>query len=95
MLTFMKIYAIEILSVIMGLWLLWIIVTYTNYFKKLKDSKSSNSVDPNKERVLQKARDKRKETYNVAVTYPSYAIFWAAVTVWGLSYLLKNNLTLE
>ena len=87
----MQIYAVEILSVIMGLWLLWIIIIYFNYFKELRSPKHPRSIElNNKENLLQKARDLRKKTYNLAVTYPSYIIFWIVVGVWGVSYLLKN-----
>lgn len=90
MLTFMQIYAVEILSVTMGLWLLWIVIIYFNYFKELRSPKHPRSIESNKEDALQKARALRKKTYNLAVTYPSYIIFWIVVGVWGVSYLLKT-----
>ena len=74
----------------MGVWLLWIILTYTNYFKELKTGETSKALNSRDELALQKARDKRRSTYNIAVKYPSYAIFWFAVIAWGVSYLLKD-----
>ena len=93
MLTLMRIHAVEILSMVMGLWLVWIIITYTNYFKELKNAPFSNSLVPSEDLILQKARDKRKKAYDIAVTYPSYAIFWVTVLIWGISYLLRNTST--
>ena len=90
-LTQMKLLSAEILSTIMGLWLLWIIITYANYFRKLKSAKKLSLEKPLEEEFLQNARKKRRETYDKAVTYPSYLIFWTAVILWGLSYLLKNS----
>ena len=92
MLTFMKIYSAEILSILMGFWLLWIIMVYANYFKEIRMSEASSCTDLSEDLNLKKARDKRKETYKMAVTFPSYAIFWVAVTIWGISFLLKRTI---
>ena len=91
MLPFIRLYSVEILSIAMGIWLLWIILTYKNYFKELKTCATSKELASRDEFALQKARDKRKRTYNLAVTYPSYAIFWVTVIAWGISYLLKAS----
>jgi hypothetical protein len=84
-----RIYAVEILSIVMGIWLLWITIIYTNYFKALKSHTEPESPELNKDSTIQKARDKRKRTYNMAVTYPSYTIFWVAVIVWGASFIIN------
>ena len=89
MFAIIRIYAVEILSIIMGIWLLWITLIYTNYFRALKSYTEPESLDLNKDSTVQKARDKRKRTYNIAVTYPSFAIFWVAVIVWGVSFILN------
>ena len=90
MFTFIRIYAVEVLSIVMGVWLIWITIIYANYFKGLKLYTESKSPELNKDSIVQKARDKRKNTYNMAVTYPSYVIFWVAVVVWGISFILDN-----
>ena len=89
MFTIIRIYAVEILSIVMGIWLLWITIIYANYFRALKSHAEPESPELNKDSTVQKARDKRKRTYNMAVTYPSYAIFWVAVIVWGASFILN------
>ena len=91
MFAFIRIHAVEILSIAMGVWLLWIILIYTSYFRALKTDTASKLIGHSEESNLQKAKNKRKETYDMAVTYPSYTIFWIAVIVWGISYLLKNS----
>ena len=89
MFAFIRTYAVEVLSIVMGVWLIWITIIYANYFRALKPYKSSKSLELNKDSKVQKARDKRKKTYHMAVTYPSYAIFWVAVVVWGASFILN------
>ena len=89
MFAFIRIYAVEILSIVMGIWLLWITIIYANYFRLLKPHTKPESSELNKDSTVQKARDKRKRTYNMAVTYPSYAIFWVAVIVWGISFVIN------
>lgn len=91
MFAFTKIYAVEILSTIMGVWLLWITVIYMSYFRKLKSDSEAALTEQNEGSALQKAREKRNQIYNMAVTYPSYAIFWFAVMAWGVSFLIKKN----
>ena len=89
MFAIIRAYAVEILSIVMGIWLLWIIIIYANYFRALKSHAEPESSELNKDSTVQKARDKRKRTYDMAVTYPSYAIFWVAVIVWGASFILN------
>lgn len=89
---FIQINAVDILSLIMALWLIWIIMTYTVYFRNLKKTKIIATLNYDKTELLQKARDKRNRVYNIAVAYPSYIIFWIAVASWGVSYLLKPTL---
>ena len=89
MFAIIRIYAVEILSIVMGIWLLWITIIYANYFRALKSHMEPESPELNKNATVQKARDKRKRTYNMAVTSPSYAIFWVAVIVWGASFILN------
>ena len=89
MFAIIRVYAVEILSIVMGIWLLWITIIYANYFRALKSHAEPESPELNKDSIVQKARDKRKRTYNMAVTYPSYAIFWVAVIVWGASFILN------
>ncbi len=89
MFVIIRIYAVEILSIVMGIWLLWIAIIYANYFRALKSSSGPESAELNKDSTVQKARDKRKRTYNMAVKYPSYAIFWVAVIVWGASFIVN------
>lgn len=91
MFAIIRIYAVEILSIVMGIWLLWITIIYANYFRALKSHTEPESPELNKNSTVQKARDKRKSTYNTAVKYPSYAIFWVAVIVWGASFILNNT----
>ena len=87
MLAFIRMNAVEILSIGMGVWLFWIAITYAKYFRILKTNAASKSQKNHKESTFQEARNKRKRTYDLAVTYPSYAIFWTAVIVWGISFL--------
>ena len=82
----MKIYAVEILSTIMGLWLLWIAIIYSNYIHNLKKN-TNHSVNPQSKDDLQEARNQRKRAYTLAVTLPSYCIFWVIVAIWGMSYI--------
>ena len=89
MFAIIRVYAVEILSIVMGIWLLWITIIYADYFRALKSHTEPKSPEFNKDSTVQKARDKRKRTYNMAVTYPSYAIFWVAVIVWGASFILN------
>ena len=89
MFAIIRVYAVEILSIVMGIWLLWITIIYANYFRALKSHAEPESPELNKDSTVQKARDKRKRTYNMAVTHPSYAIFWVAVIVWGASFILN------
>ena len=89
MFSFIRLYAVEILSIVMGIWLLWITIIYANYFRALKLHKEPKSTELDKDSTVQKARDKRKRTYNMAVSYPSYAIFWVAVIVWGASFIVN------
>ena len=87
----MKLYAIEILSIVMGLWLLWIMMIYTAYIKRLKKKGVQDSSVPRQEQDLQEARTQRKRAYTIAVTFPSYFIFWVVVTIWGFSYLIDSS----
>ena len=89
MFAIIRIYAVEILSIVMGIWLLWITIIYANYFRALKSHMESEYPELNKDSKVQKARDKRKRTYNMAVTYPSYTIFWVVVIVWGASFIVN------
>ena len=91
MFAIIKIYAVEILSIVMGIWLLWITIIYANYFRALKYHAKPESPELNKDSTVQKARNKRKRTYNIAVTFPSFAIFWVAVIVWGASFILNDT----
>ena len=93
MFAIIRIYAVEILSIVMGIWLLWITIIYANYIRALKTHTAPETPELNKDSTVQKARDKRKWTYNMAVTYPSYAIFWVAVILWGASFLLNYTLS--
>mgnify|MGYP001165562002 FL=1 len=85
----MKIYAVEILSVTMGLWLLWITIIYSSYIHNLRKN-TKHSVDPESKDDLQEARNQRKRAYTLAVTFPSYFIFWVIVAIWGMSYVTSR-----
>ena len=90
MIRFMKIYSVEILSVTMGLWLLWIMVIYSRYILNLRKKNTTQPADPKSEDALQEARDQRKRAYSIAITFPSYFIFWVIIVIWGLSYVTDN-----
>ena len=87
MIALIKIYAVEILSSIMGLWLLWIAIIYSNYIHNLRKKNTNHSVDPKSKDDLQEARNQRKRAYTLAVTLPSYCVFWVIVAIWGMSYI--------
>ena len=87
MLNLMKLYAVEILSLIMGLWLLWIIIIYSTYIRRLRKNGVQNSARTNPENALTGGWERRKKIYRIAVTFPSYFLFWVAVAIWGLSYI--------
>ena len=91
MLSFMKLYAVEILSIVMGLWLLWIIIIYSAYIQRLKRKNTQEGSEATREDGLQKAKNERKQAYTIAVTFPSYVIFWVVVAIWGLSYIRDGS----
>ena len=91
MISLMKIYAIEIMSVTMGLWLLWVIIIYSRYIHGLQTKNKKQSLDSKSEDTLQESRNLRKRTYTIAVTFPSYFIFWVIVIIWGLSYVTDTS----
>ena len=91
MLSSLKIYAVEILSVVMGLWLVWIVIIYSTYIKKLRKKDRRKDLEGNSEEILRDMRNLRKRAYNLAVTMPSYFIFWVVVTVWGFSFILNGS----
>ncbi len=91
MLALLKLYAVEILSVAMGLWLLWISIIYSHYIVRLRKKCTLDPSDPKSNEALQEARTQRKRTYTIAVTFPSYFIFWVVVAIWGLSYFSNNS----
>ena len=55
MIGLMKIYSVEILSVTMGLWLLWIMVIYSRYILNLRKKNTTQPADPKSEDALQEA----------------------------------------
>ena len=83
----MQLNAVEILSVVMGIWIIWIIINYFIYFKTLKKHYASELSDKDDAQAMIIARRNRKNTYDRAVKLPSYGIFWAIVAIWGISYL--------
>ena len=91
MISLMKIYAVEIMSVTMGLWLLWVTIIYSRYIYNLRTKNTKQSLDSKSEDALQEARNLRKRTYMIAVTFPSYFIFWVIIVIWGLSYITDNS----
>ena len=91
MIGLMKIYSVEILSVTMGLWLLWIMVIYSRYILNLRKKNTTQPADPKSEDALQEARNQRKRAYSIAITFPSYFIFWVIIVIWGLSYITDNS----
>ena len=86
----MKIYSVEILSSVMGIWLIWIIIVYVLYFHNIKTMDGQKNKVMRNENTKEGARALRKQTYTIAVTFPSYFIFWLVVVIWGLSYITKN-----
>ena len=90
-LSLMKLYAVEILSVAMGLWLLWIIIIYAAYIRRLKKKNVQDRSVSWQEQNLQEARIQRERAYKIAITFPSYSIFWVVVAIWGLSYLIDSS----
>ena len=91
MLSLLKIYAVEILSVVMGLWLVWIIIIYSSYIQKLRKKDRQKDLEDNSEEILRDGRNLRKRAYTLAVTIPSYFIFWVVVTVWGFSFIIDGS----
>ena len=91
MISLMKIYAVEIMSVTMGLWLLWVTIIYSRYIYNLRTKNTKQSLDSKSEDALQEARNLRKRTYMIAVTFPSYFIFWVIVIIWGISYITETS----
>ncbi len=91
MISLMKIYAVEIMSVTMGLWLLWVTIIYSRYIYSLRTKNTKQSLDSKSEDALQEARNLRKRTYMIAVTFPSYFIFWVVVIIWGISYITETS----
>ena len=91
MISLMKIYAVEIMSVTMGLWLLWVTIIYSRYIYSLRTKNTKQSVDSKSKDALQEARNLRKRTYTIAVTFPSYFIFWVIVIIWGISYITDTS----
>ena len=87
----MKIYAVEILSVTLGLWLSWIIIIYSNYIHNLRKKNAKESIEVQSEGALLEGKTKRKRAYTIAVTFPSYFIFWIIVIIWGISYLTEKS----
>ena len=86
-LSFLKFYAVEILSIVMGIWLLWITIIYSFYIRRLRKKNNQHPLVTNSEEVLRKARNERKRTYAIAVRFPSYLFFWVVVAIWGLSFM--------
>ena len=89
-LSLMKLYAVEILSIVMGLWLFWIMIIYAAYIRRLKKKAVQDRSVSWQEQNLQEARSQRERVYTIAVTFPSYFIFWVVVAIWGLSYLIDS-----
>ena len=90
MIGLMKIYAVEILSVNMVLWLLWITIIYSIYIHNLRKKNTKLDLDSKSQDTLHEARNQRKRAYRIAVTFPSYFIFWVIVIIWGISYITDN-----
>mgnify|MGYP003328876161 CR=1 FL=1 len=57
MISLMKIYAVEIMSVTMGLWLLWVTIIYSRYIYSLRTKNTKQSLDSKAEDALQEARN--------------------------------------
>ena len=75
----------------MGLWLLWVTIIYSRYIYSLRTKNTKQSLDSKSEDTLQEARNLRKRTYMIAVTFPSYFIFWVVVIIWGISYITETS----
>ena len=57
---------------------------------QLTKKNTTQPADPKSENALQEARNQRKRAYSIAITFPSYFIFWVIIVIWGLSYVTDN-----